>query len=170
MSWMVNTEFSPLSPHFVHRKYRGKGTCWRPHSQQVSVLGWNAGIVVIYGLDHHALLLCKAWNLLVCGILIWTGSGLQIAVSSCVTWMPKESQTRILLQATGPLPPPWTSVAQHGLLSLLFSLWPLLCNTALEKFADDVSAREPLTRQLSIRKIREMKLRGRQPAGAPSEQ
>lgn len=51
-----------------------------------------------------------------------------------------------------------------------FLLLPLLCGTALEKFADDVPAQEPLTRQLSVRKIREMKLRGRQPAGAPSEQ
>lgn len=76
MSWMLNTGFSPQSPHFVHRKYRSKGTCWRPHNQQVSVLGWNAGIVVIYGLDCRALLLYKAWNLLACGILIWTASGL----------------------------------------------------------------------------------------------
>lgn len=51
-----------------------------------------------------------------------------------------------------------------------FLLLSLLSSTALEKLADDVSAQEPLTRQLSIRKIREMKLRGRQPAGAPSEQ
>lgn len=51
-----------------------------------------------------------------------------------------------------------------------FLLLPLLCSIALEEFADDVPAREPLTRQLSIKKIREMKLGGRQPAGAPSEQ
>lgn len=49
-------------------------------------------------------------------------------------------------------------------------LLPLLYNTALEKSEDDVSAQEPLTRQLNIRKIREMKLGDRQPAGAPSEQ
>lgn len=58
---------------------------------------------------------------------------------------------------------PWTDVSP-------FLLLPLLYNTALEKSADDVSAQEPLTRQLSIRKIREMKLGDRQPARAPSEQ
>lgn len=74
----------------------------------------------------------------------------------------------ILLQAV--VPPLWTSVAWADVPPSPFLLLPLLYNTTLEKSEDDVSAQEPLTRQLSIRKIREMKLGDRQPAGAPSEQ
>lgn len=72
---VLGAELWILTPVSSFCSYRGKGTCWRAHSQQVSVLGWNSGIVVIYGLDCHAPLLCKAWTVLACGILIWTASG-----------------------------------------------------------------------------------------------